>query len=108
MFRCLGAKTAPLGQYQMDAGGLDAIDGADGAGKFALKRAQMVDVWTKLVVPSASDLSNSRSRRRRLGNPPSAISCAAAMTLSFGTMITAPSLRSSKGIGLAFQVLDDP
>jgi len=38
----LARKQRPLGQYQMDAGGLDAIDGADGAGKFALKRAQMV------------------------------------------------------------------
>ena len=34
----------PLRQHQMDAGGLDAVDGADGAGEFALQRAQMIDV----------------------------------------------------------------
>ena len=28
----------------MDPGGLDAVDGADGAGQFALQRAQMIDV----------------------------------------------------------------
>ena len=34
----------PLRQHQMDAGGLDAVDAADGAGELALERAQMVDV----------------------------------------------------------------
>ena len=34
----------PLGQHQMDARRLDAVDAADGAGEFALERAQMIDV----------------------------------------------------------------
>ena len=34
----------PFRQHQMDAGGLDAVDGADGAGEFAFQRAQMIDV----------------------------------------------------------------
>ena len=37
-------KQRPLRQHQMDPGRLDAVDGADGAGEFALKRAQMIDV----------------------------------------------------------------
>ena len=34
----------PLRQHQMDASGLDAVDGADRAREFALQRAQMIDV----------------------------------------------------------------
>ena len=34
--RRLAGEQRPLGQHQMDAGGLDAVDGADGAGEFAL------------------------------------------------------------------------
>ena len=40
----LAREQRPFRQHQMDAGGLDAVDGADGAGEFALQRAQMVDV----------------------------------------------------------------
>ena len=42
--RRFARKQRPLGQHQMDPGGLDAVDGADGAGQFALQRAQMIDV----------------------------------------------------------------
>ena len=42
--RRLAREQRPLGQHQMDPGRLDAVDGADGAGQFALERAQMVDV----------------------------------------------------------------
>ena len=37
-------KQRPFGQHQMDSRGLDAVDGADGAGEFAFQRAQMIDV----------------------------------------------------------------
>ena len=43
-FRRLARKQRTLGQHQMDAGGLDAVDGADGPGQFALQRTQMIDV----------------------------------------------------------------
>ncbi len=42
--RRLAREQRALGQHQMDAGGLHPVDGADGAGEFALERAQMVDV----------------------------------------------------------------
>ncbi len=47
----------PFRQHEMDAGGLDAVDGADGAGELALRARRWLMFWTKLVVPSASDLS---------------------------------------------------
>ena len=34
----------PVGQYQVDAGGLHAVEAADGAGELAFQGAQMVDV----------------------------------------------------------------
>ena len=37
-------KQRTLGQHQMHPRGLNAVDGADGAGQFALERAQMIDV----------------------------------------------------------------
>ena len=43
-FGGLACKQRPLRQHQMDAGGLDAVDGADGACQFAFQRAQMIDV----------------------------------------------------------------
>ncbi len=43
-FGRLARKQRPLGQHQVDPGRLDAVDGADGTGKLALKRAQMIDV----------------------------------------------------------------
>ena len=43
-FGRLARKQRPLGQHQMDAGRLHAVDGTDGAGQFALERAQMIDV----------------------------------------------------------------
>ena len=42
--RRLAREQRPLGQNEMDAGRLDAVDGADGAGELAFQRAQMVDV----------------------------------------------------------------
>ena len=42
--RRFARKQRPFRQHQMDPGGLDAVDGADGAGQFALQRAQMIDV----------------------------------------------------------------
>ena len=42
--RRLAREQRALGQHQVDAGGLDAVDGADGAGKLAFQRAQMIDV----------------------------------------------------------------
>ncbi len=42
--RRLARKQRALGQHQMDAGGLDAVDGADGAGELAFQRAEMIDV----------------------------------------------------------------
>src|SRR5204863_586356 len=42
--RGFARKQRSLRQYQMDAGGLDAVDGANGARQLALERAQMIDV----------------------------------------------------------------
>ena len=42
--RGFARKQRSLRQYQMDAGGLDAVDGANGARELALERAQMIDV----------------------------------------------------------------
>ncbi|MGY3496480.1 hypothetical protein ACVW1B_005899 [Bradyrhizobium sp. USDA 4502] len=42
--RRLAREQRLLRQYQMDARGLDAVDGADGAGELALQRPQMIDV----------------------------------------------------------------
>ncbi len=42
--RGLAGEQRPFRQHQMDARGLDAVNGADGAGEFALQRAQMIDV----------------------------------------------------------------
>ncbi|MHC2151357.1 hypothetical protein ACVIW3_002286 [Bradyrhizobium diazoefficiens] len=42
--RRLAREQRALGQHQMDAGGLDAVDGTDGAGELAFQRAQMIDV----------------------------------------------------------------
>ena len=42
--RLFAREQRPFRQHQMDPGGLNAVDGADGAGKFALQRAQMIDV----------------------------------------------------------------
>ena len=71
--------------------------GADGAGEFALQRAQMIDVLDEArgaervgvvedVVADAAALGQAA-----LGK----LSCAARVTLSLGTMITLPSLRIS-------------
>ena len=40
----LAREQRTLGQHQMDAGGLHPVECPDGAGEFALQRAQMVDV----------------------------------------------------------------
>ena len=42
--RRLAREQRPLGQHEVDARGLDAVDAADGAGELAFQRAQMIDV----------------------------------------------------------------
>src|SRR6266700_1635597 len=55
--------------------------------------------WTKLVVPSASELSKiSSPTPPPLGRPSSASFILSRVTLSLGTMMTLPSLRSSKAM----------
>ena len=46
-----------LGQHQVDAGGLHAVERADGARELAFERPQAIDVLDEGGDPSASDLS---------------------------------------------------
>lgn len=80
----------------MNPGSLNTIDGADCTRELTLKRAQMVDILNKarsaerirLVKNLVADITP-------LGRPLSASFMRSLVTLSFGTMITLPSLRSS-------------
>ena len=83
----------------MDTGGLDAVDGADGTGQFTLQRAQMIDVLDEAGGTKRLGLvENLVADAAAFGQVASASFIRRRVTLSFGTMITAPSLRSSKGI----------
>ena len=98
----------PFGQHQMDAGGLDAVDGADGAGEFALQRAQMIDV-----------LDEARGAER-VGFVENLVADAAALgQVAFGELHPQPRdlvlrhhddgafVAQLEGDRLAFQILDD-
>ena len=106
--RRLAGEQRPLRQHQMDAGGLDAVDGADGAGEFALQRAQMVDVL---------DEAGGAERVRLVED---LVADAAALgQVAFGELHAQPRhlvlrhhdhgafVAQLEGDGLAFEVLDD-
>ena len=103
------ANSGRSGQHQMDAGGLDAVDGADGAGEFALQRAQMIDVL---------DEAGGAERVRLVED---LVADAAALgQVAFGELHAQPRhlvlrhhdhgafVAQLEGNGLAFQILDDP
>ena len=92
----------------MDPGGLDAVDGADGAGQFALQRAQMIDV-----------LDEARGAEG-VGLVEDLVADAAALgQAAFGELHAQPGdlvlrhhddgafVAHLEGDGLAFQILDD-
>ena len=107
-FGRLARKQRPLRQHQMDPGRLDAVDGADGAGQFALERAQMIDV-----------LDEARGAER-VGFVENLVADAAALgQAALGELHAQPRdlvlrhhdhgavVAQFVGNGLAFQVLDD-
>ena len=107
-FGRLARKQRPLRQHQMDPRRLDAVDGADGAGKFALERAQMIDV-----------LDEARGAER-VGFVEDLVADAAALgQAALGELHAQPRdlvlrhhddgavVAQLVGNGLAFQVLDD-
>ncbi len=108
-FRRFARKQRALGQHQMDAGGLDAVDGADGAGQFALERAQMIDVLDEA------------GGAERVGFVEDLVADAAALgQAALGELHAQPGdlvfrhhddgavVAQLEGYRLAFQVLDDP
>ena len=101
-------KQRPFRQHQMDAGRLDAVDGADGAGEFAFQRAQMIDV-----------LDEARGAER-VGFVEDLVADAAALgQVAFGELHPQPRhlvlrhhddgafVAQLEGNRLAFQILDD-
>ena len=92
----------------MDPGGLDPVDGADGAGKFALQCAQMIDVLDEA------------GGAERVGFVENLVADAAALgQAALGELHPQPGdlvlrhhdhgafVAQLEGNGLAFQVLDD-
>ena len=106
--RRLAREQRPLRQHEVDAGRLDAVDGADGAGELALQRAQMIDVL---------DEAGGAERVRLVED---LVADAAALgQAAFGELHAQPGdlvlrhhddaavVADLVGNGLAFQVLDD-
>ena len=105
----LAREQRPLGQHQVHARGLHPVDGADGAGKLAFERAQVVDVLDEaggaervglvedLVADAAAlrqpGLGELHAQPRRPG-PSAPSGCA-------------PSFAHLEGDALALEVLDD-
>jgi hypothetical protein len=101
-------KQRPFRQHQMDPRRLDPVDGADGAGQFALKRAQVIDVLDEAGGPE------------RVGFVENLVADAAALgQAALGELHAQPGdlvlrhhddgavVAQFEGNGLAFQVLDD-
>ena len=101
-------KQRPFGQHQMDPGRLDTVDAADGAGEFALERAQMIDVLDEA------------GGAERVGLVENLVADAAALgQAALGELHAQPGdlvlwhhdnravVAQFVGNGLAFQVLDD-
>ena len=107
-FGGLAGEQRPFRQHQMDARGLDPVDGADGAGELALERAQMIDV-----------LDEARGAQRVRLVEDLVADAAALGQAAFGELHPQPGdlvLRHQddralvahlEGDALAFQVLDD-
>ena len=98
----------PLGQHQMDPRRLDAVDRMDGAGKFALQRAQMIDVLDEaggaervgLVEDLVADAAALRQAALRQLHPQPG-------DLVLGHHDRRAVIAQLVGNGLALQVLDD-
>jgi hypothetical protein len=108
-FGRLAREQRALRQYQVDPGRLNAVDGADGAGQFALQRAQMIDV-----------LDEARGAER-VGLVENLVADAAALgQAALGELHAQPRdlvlrhhdhgaiIAQLERDGLAFEVLDDP
>ena len=106
--RRLAREQRPLGQDQMHAGGLNAVDAADGAGELALQRAQVVDVLherggaerIRLVEDFVADAA-------ALGQAALGELHAQPRDLVLGYEDDAAFIAQLKGDALAFEILDD-